>query len=194
MRAAPVVLLMSLLVLVGCSSAIAGQGSPVPGASVTSPTTSSGSSESSSGSSSASESSASTSSSTSQTSRTTTSGETSSSTTSTETTPTFDLPSGFDWWSEEDGLAYRGMDPDTEFQCQDNQQICFGIEVFSGPGCPTAATVEVTVYPNSTSDEVLGTANGTTGAIPAGGTAQAIVGFDTTEADASAAVSNVVCT
>ena len=104
------------------------------------------------------------------------------------------MPSGFDWWDEESGLGYRGMDPDTEFQCQGEEDICFGIEVFSGPGCPGEATVEITVYPNASSDQVLGTASATAGPITAGGTGQAIVGFATTETEAAADVSNVTCT
>ena len=120
--------------------------------------------------------------------------ETSSSTTSTETTQTYDLPTGFDWWAEDAGLGYRGMDPTPSSSARTTSTSASASRCSAGPGCPAAATVEITVYPNATSDQVLGTANATTGPIPAGGTGQAIVGFDTTEADASAAVSNVICT
>lgn len=88
----------------------------------------------------------------------------------------YELPGGFGWFKPYDGIGVRLMDA-SEFECRDGQPKCFGIEVFSGPGCPGGATVMMTMHATTNEAEV-GQSRETTAAIPAGGWEEAIVGYD----------------
>lgn len=169
-RLAAAMLCALVTLLAACSSTISGQAAAASKVSTSSSTKSS--------------------SSTSSTSKTTTSKTT----TSTSTTPTVTLPPGYDWWDESLGIAFRGLNPDVDsFECIGSQNFCFAVSVYSVYGCPAGAKAEMTIYASALSDEVIGTASNYTAAIDPGGTQLAIIGFNTDNADAAAAVSNITC-
>ena len=103
------------------------------------------------------------------------------------------LPPGFYTAGAE--LGYRPMSTD-EFDCTTDQTSgCFGIMVFSAPGCPAGASVTVGIFDKATDpDNPVGTATGTTPPIDPDGS-QAVVIADTTgiAANLTARVQQVVC-
>ncbi|WP_111767984.1 hypothetical protein [Nakamurella deserti] len=103
------------------------------------------------------------------------------------------LPTGF--YAAGSDLGYRPMTTD-EFDCTPDQASgCFGIMVFSVPGCPAGANVTVGIFDKSRDPvNALGTAVGTTPPIAPVGS-QAVVIGDTTGvvADLTARVQQVVC-
>ncbi len=116
-----------------------------------------------------------------------------SSTAATPTAAPATLPPGF--YAAGAELGYRPMTTD-EFDCTADQTSgCFGIMVFSAPGCPAGASVTVGIFDKSVDpDNPLGTATGTTPPIDPDGS-QAVVIGDTTgiAANLTARVQQVVC-
>lgn len=107
--------------------------------------------------------------------------------------PEIPLPPGF--YDAGANLGYRPMTTD-EFDCtQDQVSGCFGIMVFSAPGCPAGAQVTVGIFDKATDpDHPIGSATGTTPPIAPDGSAAVVIG-DSTGVDASltARVQQVVC-
>ncbi len=103
------------------------------------------------------------------------------------------LPPGF--YAAGGELAYRPMSTD-EFDCTPDQASgCFGIMVFSQPGCPVGAGVTVGIFDKARDpDNPIGSASGTTPPIPPGGN-QGVVIADSTGvvANLTARVQQVVC-
>jgi hypothetical protein len=103
----------------------------------------------------------------------------------------YDLPPGFGWFKPYDGIAVRLMEI-SEFECREGQRKCFGIEVFSGAGCPGGATVTMTMHA-ATNDAEVGHSSQTTSAIPAGGIAAAIVGYDPRGVSVTGELTGISC-
>jgi hypothetical protein len=103
----------------------------------------------------------------------------------------YDLPPGFGWINSDAGLAVRQL-ANEEFECRDAQNKCFGIEVYSGPGCPNGANVTMTVHA-AVGDAQLGRTSDVTMPIPPGGRARAIMGYDPHGVAVTADLSSVSC-
>jgi hypothetical protein len=95
----------------------------------------------------------------------------------TETVPLpYALPDGFGWVEPDRGLAARQLGYD-EFECRQGQPFCFGIEVFTGEGCPGGATVTMSIHAASDNAEI-GEASDTTAPLRPGGRGKAIIGYE----------------
>lgn len=103
-------------------------------------------------------------------------------------------PAGF-YAAEGGNLAYRPMSTD-EFDCTPDQVSgCFGIMVFSEPGCAAGASVTVGIFDKAVDpDTAIGTASGTTAPILPGGSQGVVIGDSTgVAANLTARVQQVVC-
>ena len=105
----------------------------------------------------------------------------------TETTPDFVPPAGFDDWGER--VAARWTDQNA-FTCADTADSCWGVDLFSEPGCTNGILVVLDIM---SGENKVGVIDGTSGAVAPATTINLVLNQTGMGSDLTAKMADVRC-
>ncbi len=105
----------------------------------------------------------------------------------TASTPAFTPPPGYDSWGE--GVAARWTDH-AAFNCADNADSCWGVDLYSDPGCTNGILVVLDI---SSGTNKVGVLDGTSAAVAPAGTGSIVLNQTNFGADLTAKMADIRC-